>query len=141
MKRKINILEISSRSDIGGGPEQLFKIVSNLEDRFRFFCACPDQQPYFEKITNEGIPVLRLPHRRFEIKSFFRLLRWTRKNRISVVHSHGRGAGIYARLLKIFNRKLKIVHNFHGIHFSMMTFTWVAERLLRVLTNKFKRCL
>jgi len=137
VKRKINILEISSRSDIGGGPEQLFNIVSNLEDRFRFFCACPDQRPYFEKITNEGIPVFKLPHRRFEIKTFFMLLKWTRKNRISVVHSHGRGAGVYARLLKLFNRRLKIVHNFHGIHFSTLTFTWVAERLLRVLTNKF----
>ena len=137
MKRKINILEISSRSDIGGGPEQLFKIVSNIEGHIRFYCACPDQQPYYEKLVSRRIPVFKLPHRRFEIKSFFRLLRWTRENKISVVHSHGRGAGIYARLLKIFNRKLKIVHNFHGIHFSMMTFTWVAERLLRVLTNKF----
>jgi hypothetical protein len=79
VKRKINILEISSRSDIGGGPEQLFKIVANIEDSFRFYCACPDQEPYFAKITSEGIPVFKLPHRRFEIKSFFRLLRWTGK--------------------------------------------------------------
>jgi glycosyltransferase involved in cell wall biosynthesis len=138
VKRRANILEISSRSDIGGGPEQLFKIVANIgKDHFKFYCACPNQKPYFEKITDEGVPVFKLPHRRFEIKSFFRLLRWTRVNNISIVNSHGRGAGIYARMLKIFNRKLKIVHNFHGIHFSIMTFTWVAERLLRVLTNKF----
>jgi len=137
VKRKINILEISSRSDIGGGPEQLFKIAANLEDHFRFYCACPNQQPYYDKIISRRIPVFKLPHRRFELKSFFRLLRWVKANRISVVHSHGRGAGVYARLLKVFNRRLKIVHNFHGIHFSIMTFTWVAERLLRVLTNKF----
>jgi glycosyltransferase involved in cell wall biosynthesis len=137
VKRKVNILEISSRSDIGGGPEQLFKIVANLGDHIRFYCACPDQEPYFEKIVGEGIPVFKLPHRRFEVASFFRLLRWARVNKIRVVHSHGRGAGIYARLLKIFNKKLRIVHTFHGIHFSMMTFTWVAERLLRGLTNKF----
>ncbi|MGR3302427.1 MAG: glycosyltransferase family 4 protein, partial [Candidatus Scalindua sp.] len=137
MKRKINILEISSRSDIGGGPEQLFKIVANLKGHFRFYCACPDQQPYFDEIVSRNIPVFKLPYRRFEVKSFFRLLKWTRANKISVVHSHGRGAGIYARLLKIFNRKLKIVHNFHGIHFTRETFTWVAEKLLRFLTNKF----
>lgn len=137
MKRIINILEISSRSDIGGGPEQLFKIVANLEDRFRFYCACPEQQPYFEKITSLEIPVFKLPYRRFEIKSFFRLLKWTSANRISVVHSHGRGAGIYARLLKIFNGKLRIVHNFHGIHFSKVTLMWAVERLFRVLTDKF----
>ena len=137
MRSRINILEISSRSDIGGGPEQLFKIVVNIEDHIRFYCACPDQEPYFKKITGEGISVFKLPHRRFEIRTFFRLLRWTRKNKINVVHSHGRGAGIYARLLKIFNRKLKIVHTFHGIHFSIVTVMWVVERLLRILTNKF----
>jgi len=137
VKRKINILEISSRSDIGGGPEQLFKIVSNLKDQFGFYCACPKQEPYFEKIINEGIPVFKLPYRRFKIGTFLRLLRWTVTNKISIVNSHGRGAGVYARLLKIFNRKLKIVHNFHGIHFPIMTFTWTAEKLLSVLTNKF----
>lgn len=74
MKRKINILEISSRSDIGGGPEQLFKIVANLNDHFRFYCACPDQQTYYDKIATRKIPVFKLAHRRFEIKSFIRLL-------------------------------------------------------------------
>ena len=137
MKNNRNILEISSRSDIGGGPEQLFKIVTSLGEHFRFYCACPDQQPYFDKIVSRKIPVFKLPYRRFEVKSFFRLLKWTRANKISVVHSHGRGAGIYARLLKIFNRKLKIVHNFHGIHFSCTNITMIAERVLRRLTNKY----
>jgi len=137
VKHKINILEISSRSDIGGGPEQLFKIVSSPEGNIKFYCACPEQKPYFEKIISNRIPVFKLPHRRFEIKSFFMLLRWTMVNKINIVHSHGRGAGIYARLLKVFNRELRIVHTFHGIHFPIMTLTWVAEKLLSGLTNKF----
>ena len=137
MKHKIKVLEISSRSDIGGGPEQLFKIVSGLKDIFKFYCACPDQEPYYNKIINEGVSVFKLPHRRFEVRSFLQLLRWTKINNIMIVHSHGRGAGVYARLLKLFNKRLKIVHNFHGIHIEKKGLALIVSRLLGTLTNKF----
>ena len=136
-KNKLNIMEISCRSDIGGGPEQLFKIITNLKSVFNFYCACPDQEPYYNKITNEGVPIFKLPHRRFEIKSFLSLLRWTKINNIMIVHSHGRGAGVYARLLKLFNKRLKVVHNFHGIHIEKKGLALVVARLLGRLTNKF----
>jgi len=136
-KNKLNIMEISCRSDIGGGPEQLFKIITNLKHVFTFFCACPNQEPYYNKIINEGIPVFKLPHRKFEIKSFLALLKWTKVNDIMVVHSHGRGAGVYARLLKLFNKRLKVVHNFHGIHIEKKGLALIVARLLGVLTNKF----
>ncbi len=134
---RLNILEISSRSDIGGGPEQLFKIVINLKNSFNFYCACPDQQPYFNKIVEEGVQIFELPCRKFNILTFFKLLNWTNMNGIHVVHSHGRGAGIYARLLKLFNRRLKVLHNFHGIHIRKYSFSLVVERRLKALTDKF----
>ena len=136
-KNKLNIMEISCRSDIGGGPEQLYKIITNLKHAFTFYCACPDQEPYYNKIINEGIPVFKLPHRKFEIRSFLALLKWTKVNGIMIVHSHGRGAGVYARLLKLFNKRLKVVHNFHGIHIEKKGLALIVARLLGVLTNKF----
>jgi glycosyltransferase involved in cell wall biosynthesis len=54
-----------------------------------------------------------------------------------IIHSHGRGAGIYARLIRLFNRKLKVVHNFHGIHIRKFSFSLMIERFLKILTNKF----
>ncbi len=136
-KNKLNIMEISCRSDIGGGPEQLFKIISNLKHAFSFYCACPDQEPYYNKIVNEGIPVFKLPHRKFEIRSFLALLKWTKVNDIMIVHSHGRGAGVYARLLRLFNMRLRIVHNFHGIHIEKKGLALIVARFLGILTNKF----
>ncbi|MCR4289121.1 MAG: glycosyltransferase [Candidatus Scalindua sp.] len=109
----------------------------NLKDCFQFYCACPDQQPYFNKIIEEGIQIFELPCRKFNILTFFKLLKWIKMNRITIVHSHGRGAGIYARLLKLFNRKLKVLHNFHGIHIRAYSFSLVVERRLKVLTDKF----
>ena len=134
---KLNIIEISCRSDIGGGPEQLFKIITNLKNVFNFYCACPDQKPYYNKIINEGVPVFKLPHRRFEIKPFLGLLKWTKTNNIMIVHSHGRGAGVYARLLKLFNWQLKVVHHFHGIHSERNGLALFAARALGILTAKF----
>ena len=134
---KLNIIEISCRSDIGGGPEQLFKIITNLKNVFNFYCACPDQKPYYNKIINEGVPVFKLPHRRFEIKPFLGLLKWTKTNNIMIVHSHGRGAGVYARLLKLFNWRLKVVHHFHGIHSERNGLALFAARALGILTAKF----
>ena len=136
-ENKLNIMEISCRSDIGGGPEQLLKIITNLKNVFTFYCACPDQEPYYNKIVNEGVQIFKLPHRKFEIKSFFRLLKWTKINNIMIVHSHGRGAGVYARLLKLFNRRLKVVHNFHGIHIEKKGLALIVARFLGILTNKF----
>jgi glycosyltransferase involved in cell wall biosynthesis len=54
-----------------------------------------------------------------------------------IVHSHGRGAGVYARLLKLFNRRLKVVHNFHGIHMEKKGLALIVARFLGILTNKF----
>jgi Glycosyltransferase len=137
MENKLNILEISCRSDIGGGPEQLFQIITNLKSVFKFYCACPDQGSYYNKIIDEGVPVFKLPHRKFEIKPFLELLKWTKINNIMIVHSHGRGAGVYARLLKLFNRRLKVIHNFHGIHIEKKGLTLIVGRFLEKLTNKF----
>jgi hypothetical protein len=131
-ENKLNILEISCRSDYGGGPEQLFEITTNLKKVFKLYCACPVQQPYFNKITNENVPTFKLPYRKFKIRVFFKLLKWTRTNNITIVHSHGRGAGIYSRLLRLFNRKLKVIHNFHGIHIKKFSLSLIIEWFLKI---------
>jgi len=69
VENKLKILEISCRSDTGGGLEQLFKIAANLKNAFKFYSACPDQGSYYNKIIDECVPVFKLPHRNFEIKN------------------------------------------------------------------------
>jgi glycosyltransferase involved in cell wall biosynthesis len=39
-----------------------------------------------------------------------------RKHKISIVHSHGFGAGLYSRSLKLLGAK--VIHTFHGLHFN-----------------------
>ncbi|MBC8548383.1 MAG: radical SAM protein, partial [Candidatus Brocadiales bacterium] len=133
---KLNILIISSRSE-GGGAEQFFNIMAKLGESFKFFCAIPDHPPYYDKIINEDISVFKLPYRKFKILTFLKLSRWVKANDITIVHSHGGGAGIYSRLLKLLNAKLKVVHTFHGIHSRGINRKVIIELLLKNLTDKF----
>ena len=132
-----NILIISSRSE-GGGAEQFFNIMTKLRDFFKFYCALPDSPPYYyDQIVNEKIPTFKLPYRKFEVRAFLRLSKWVKANGITIVHSHGRGAGIYSRLLKLLNTRLKVVHTFHGIHFRSINLAVIVELFLESLTDKF----
>lgn len=135
-EEKSNILIVSSRSE-GGGAEQFFNIMTKLRDFFKFYCALPDSPPYYDKIVNEKIPTFKLPYRRFKIRAFLKLSKWVKANGITIVHSHGRGAGIYSRLLKLLNTKLKVVHTFHGIHFRRINLALIVELFLKTLTDKF----
>ncbi|MBL6992212.1 MAG: glycosyltransferase [Bacteriovoracaceae bacterium] len=133
---KLKILIISSKSE-GGGAEQFFKIISKLKGSFQFYCALPDSPPFYDKVLKEKVPTFKLPYRKFEILAFLQLSKWVKANGITVVHSHGRGAGIYSRLLKLLNTKLKVVHTFHGIHARSINPAVIVELFLKNLTDKF----
>ncbi|WP_422858221.1 glycosyltransferase family 4 protein [Flagellimonas sp. S174] len=113
-----NILLITSRSDIGGGPVHLNYLINKLDrTKYRIFLACPFQDDFFLKWSKNQfiVSMLELPHRKINIVSILKLNNFIRKNKIVLVHSHGKGAGIYSRICKFFNKKVKVIHTFHGI--------------------------
>ncbi len=57
--------------------------------------------------------------------------------KVALVHNWLTGAGIYSRLLKLFNKNLKVVHTFHGIHIKNFNLGLIVEWLLKHLTDKF----
>lgn len=143
MKQKI--LLVSVRADFGGGPEHLYQLVSNFREKYEPYVAIPFEDPYFSKLK-KIIPVknmINIPHRKFRIRALFDLLRFINQNKIIIIHSHGKGAGVYSRLIKLFlPTKTKIVHTFHGIstgeYNQFQKLLYIAyERFLSHLTNKF----
>jgi glycosyltransferase involved in cell wall biosynthesis len=144
MMQKINILFITVRSDHGGGPKHLDLLIRYLPEHFNIFVACPMDAPYYPMWLDNPkvIKILTIPHRKLSILKTLALSRFCNSNRIEIVHSHGKGAGIYSRMLKILNYKLKIVHTFHGIHVQQYSdFTRriyiLFERALRNVTTAF----
>ncbi|MHB8155959.1 MAG: glycosyltransferase family 4 protein [Desulfocucumaceae bacterium] len=135
---------ISSRADYGGGPEHLLTLVRGLAKNYRLFVACPREEPYWPMYQSllKGERMLELPHRRFSVSVLVKMLLLVRSGQIDIVHSHGRGAGAFSRLLKIFFPGLKVVHTFHGLHYENRSFGARAfyigvERVLGMLTDVF----
>lgn len=137
------ILFISSRADYGGGAAQMADVALSLDRRiFSPYAAIPFEEPFFGALSRAGVPLYELPKRRFTPASFFGLLRFVRRNGIGVVHSHGKGAGIFSRLLKVFSPRLAVVHTFHGFHFDTLpeplerAYVFLEKALAR-LTDRF----
>jgi glycosyltransferase involved in cell wall biosynthesis len=116
MKNKIKVLLITVRADHGGGPKHIELLLRHFPDLVEPHVACPEEPPYrdrFDLLTDGRIRTI--PHRRFDLPSAFGLALYARREKIDVIHAHGKGAGVYARALSFFNNAL-CVHTPHGVH-------------------------
>ncbi len=68
--KKVRILFINVRSDYGGGPSHMLDLVTGLSSSFEKYVACPDQQPYYNRIIREAVQVFELPCRKLKILTF-----------------------------------------------------------------------
>ncbi len=111
------IFFLTLRADFGGGPEHLWRLLRHLPYGIRACVACPQDYPYYERyrdcVGEENIFIL--PHRKFSLSSLLRLRAFCRERSVAVLHSHGKGAGLYARLLAVLTG-LPCVHTYHGVH-------------------------
>ncbi len=139
----LSVLMISSRADYGGGPEHVFRLMESLSSRVKLFAAIPEDIPYYERIcTLIGRDrVLIIPHRRFSLKYFYKLILFILKKNIIIVHSHGKGAGVYSRPAAFFTLS-HCIHSFHGVHTDKYSrfgaYLYAAyERVLSLMTRHF----
>ena len=133
----MNILYITVRSDFGGGPKHINELLDLSSNGYNIYMASPLGEPYGnlwkKDIRIKGFHIL--PYRSFSFFRLFSLMKFIKTNNIEVVHSHGKGAGIYSRLCKLFNPSLKVVHTFHGVASSSTT------HLRGFISNTVEYCL
>lgn len=142
MKKKV--LLITVRADYGGGPEHVYRLIKNMDTNIEYYVACPEEEPYWDRYTQllGKEKLIKIPHRKFTLKYYLEMLKFVKRNNIDIIHSHGKGAGIYSRLLKVFSPKnVKIVHTFHGIHLDykiLINKIYIfIERFLSYFTDAF----
>ena len=137
--KKITVLQISSRADRSGGPKHLLDLLKSINNAaLEIHGAFPLDQDFSAPISNFCKSSIHLPQRNFSLNKFIELYNYCKNNQIEIIHSHGRGAGIYSRLLSITNAK--IVHTFHGVHNERTIVGQLkvfADRILKKLTHKF----
>ena len=116
MARPVPVMELNVTSALGGGPKAMLDLVGALgRDRFAPLVVTPDDGPYFARYQALGVPVLDLPLRTFRPATLSRIVAGIRRYQVRLIHSHGKGAGLYGRLAAAFTR-VPAVHTFHGLH-------------------------
>lgn len=116
--KRTKILYITTRADISGGPTHLNILLQGLEDieaPVDVYIAAPNNQYFTQLFIQKSISFIPIPFRKLNIFVLIQLLIFVKNTNITVVHSHGRGAGIYSKVLKLFSSFL-LVHTYHGIH-------------------------
>lgn len=118
MTRPIQVLHLLVTTSPGGGPKHVYDLVRHLPgDEFEAVVAAPRDGIFFERFHDLGVTMVELPLSRLGVRHLPLALRLIRRHRVDIVHTHGKGPGLYGRIAA---RALGVpaVHTFHGIHYS-----------------------
>ena len=111
--KKINVLMISATGKIGGGPNVMFKLGRKMTNKINIFYAIP-QNKIFQNYLNKNDTIF-IAERSINLIDILKLIKFIRSNSIDIIHAHGKGASLIARILKLFTH-IKLVYTYHGIH-------------------------
>lgn len=137
MTTPIRVLQLLVTTSPGGGPKQVYDLVRHLpKEEFQFVVAGPCDGVFFERFEELGVRVEELPIRRLGVGHLLSTIRLIRALRIQVVHTHGKGPGLYGRLAAWWTG-VPAVHTFHGIHFS--GYSRLGQRLYLALERRLCR--
>jgi glycosyltransferase involved in cell wall biosynthesis len=112
----VRVLHLLTSTAIGGGPRQVYDLVTRLPGgEFTPLATGPRDGAFFDMLRGAGVPTIEMPLNRVRPLTLGRVVRMVRAQRADVVHSHGKGAGLYGRLAAAL-AGVPAVHTFHGIH-------------------------
>lgn len=114
----IRVLQLVVSMRTGGGPQHVLTLCRQLRSRgVEAIVAGPNDGPLFERFRAEGFETIEVATDRLDPRTLGRTIRLIGARGVRVVHSHGKGAGLYGRLAAR-ARGVPAVHTFHGIHFE-----------------------
>jgi len=135
------IVYMSGTTLLGGGPEHLYQLIKHPPPQeWKAVVCTKNDGPYWDKFLSFGIKTHNLTLRELSLFTLFRLLDILRKERPDLIHTHGKGPGLYGRFLgKILN--IPVIHTFHGFHYeTLSTITrWLhllVEHSLSIITDQ-----
>lgn len=116
----IRVLQLLTSTGLGGGPRQVLHLVRHLPaSEFQVSVAGPWDARFAADLRAIGVELAEVDVdslRAFPL-TLRRVARLVRDRRADVVHTHGKGAGLYGRLAARL-AGVPSVHTFHGIHYE-----------------------
>ena len=133
------ILHISYSMDTGGGPITIKRIVEDFKN-YEYFISGNSGvfMDYFQSILPSS-QILKLKGPNL-ILNLYLLVKFCKVNAIDILHVHGRGAASFARFVKIFKPKTKIIYTPngffpHSLNLPLRLMYLLGERILFTITN------
>lgn len=116
MAGPLRVLELLVSTELGGGPAHVRDLIARLpRDEFEITVGAPTGGPYARIFRELGASFVDLPCDRLAPGTLGRVGRLIRERGVHLVHSHGKGAGVYGRLAAR-RAGRPAIHTFHGIH-------------------------
>lgn len=113
----------------------MFDLTRRLPSReFTVVVGAPPDGPFFDRFRSLGVEVVGLALNRLGPRTLAAVARLVRERGIQVIHSHGKGAGLYGRLAARWTG-VPALHTFHGIHYAKYPlglarlYLWLERRL------------
>ncbi len=135
------VCHISGTTLPGGGPEHIYQLLKRLNRNEWEVILCTFRDgSYWEKFNSLRVKTHNLILRELSFTTPFKLFSILRKEKPDLIHTHGRGPGLYGRTIgKLLN--IPIIHTFHGFHYEDMPMPkkWIhlaTDILLTLITNQ-----
>jgi glycosyltransferase involved in cell wall biosynthesis len=112
------ILQLLVSTRPGGGPQHVALLARGLRARgWEPIVAAPADGVLFDGFAKAGIEIVEVATNRLRPATLLQVVRLVRRRGVVLVHSHGKGAGIYGRLAARL-AGVPAVHTLHGIHYE-----------------------
>lgn len=116
MAAPLRVLELLVSTDLGGGPAHVRDLVEGLpREEFALTVGAPGGGPYEAEFRTLGADFEAVRADRLSPAVLARVIAIARRRRVRIIHSHGKGAGLYGRIAARLVGAAAI-HTFHGIH-------------------------
>ena len=135
------IFHISGTTIPGGGPEHIFQLIKRLNQNEWEVAICTLKDGlYWEKFKSLNIKTYNLAFRIISLKTVWEFFLILRKEKPDIIHTHGKGPGLYGRLIGSF-LNIPVIHTFHGFHYQDIPFPtrWfhlAVETFLSLFTDQ-----
>ncbi|WP_042348360.1 glycosyltransferase [Bacillus massiliigorillae] len=117
----INILFLITGLNVGGAEMQVYHMIKRLkkiEACHPIVVSLLEPGPVGQKLKDEKVKVysLQMERGKMELKAITKLNKIVKQEEIHLVHSHLFHANVLARVIKIFNPRIKIVTTIHNLN-------------------------
>lgn len=111
MKR---ILFIVTKSQNGGAQKWTKEQIEIGSNDFNSYLATDEDGWLSKNVNVVGKYLNKLIYKRFSIEYLINLNKFVKNNNIDLIVASSANAGIYARLIKLFNKNIKVIYVSHG---------------------------